>query len=176
MSINKTQQQARGFSSRELDRLVDSFVGTYGVRDRCMFLLGISTGAKISELLSLSVSDVNRDDVCSHLRGIGISSISLNNDGYVAIDTLLKWHVRVFGELVLDRPLFASRMGDADGQVRAITRQQAHRILQNACKQAGINSTGISTYSLRVTHQNRLYCVDVLSDTSTYSYIVEVVE
>ena len=176
MSIRKTQHQARGFSSRELDRIMVCFGGRYAERDRSLILLGISTGAKISELLSLSVSDVDRDDVCSHFGDIGISCISLNNDGYVAIDRLLKWHIRVFGELVSDRPLFASRQGDAGGEVKALTRQQAHRILQKACSQAGINSIGISTNSLRLTHQNRLYCVDVLSGVSTNPYIVSVAD
>lgn len=171
----KAQQIARGFSSSELDRLVGSFVGTYAERDRGLFLLGIATGAKISELLSLSVSDVDRDDVCMHLRSIGVSNISLNNDGYTAVDTLLKWHIRVFGDLVSDRPLFASRISD-DGEVKAITRQQAHRILKDACRRAGINSSSISTHSLRVTHSQRLYCVEVLSDVSTNPYIVEVAE
>lgn len=173
MNINKTQHHARGFSSSELDRLVGSFVGTYADRDRSLFLLGIATGAKISELLSLSVFDVDREDVCVHLRGLGISSIALNNDGYVAIDTLLSWHIRVFGDLVSDRPLFTSRITDC-GVVKPITRQQAHRILQKACRCAGINSRGISTHSLRVTHSQRLYCVEVLSDVSTNPYIVGV--
>lgn len=175
MNNSKTQQQARGFSSSELDRLVGSFVGAYADRDRSMFLLGIATGAKISELLSLSVSDVDRDDVCVHLRSIGVSSIALNNDGYIAIDTLLSWHISVFGDLVSDRPLFASRTGD-DGGIKAITRQQAHRILKDACIRAGVNSSSISTHSLRVTHSQRLYCVEVLSDPSTNPYIVEVAE
>ena len=40
-------------------RLVSAcFTGTYEVRNRGLFMLGVSTGGRISELLSLTIGDV----------------------------------------------------------------------------------------------------------------------
>ena len=40
-------------------RLVSAcFTGTYEVRNRALFLLGVSTGGRISELLSLTIGDL----------------------------------------------------------------------------------------------------------------------
>jgi hypothetical protein len=36
----------------------ESFGGTYRVRDRCLFIVGIHTGFRVAELLSLTVGDV----------------------------------------------------------------------------------------------------------------------
>ena len=36
----------------------ESFRGTYRVRDRCLFIVGIHTGFRVAELLSLTVGDV----------------------------------------------------------------------------------------------------------------------
>ena len=44
-------------------RLVSAcFSGTYEVRNRGLFLLGVSTGGRISELLSLQIVDVYQNE------------------------------------------------------------------------------------------------------------------
>ena len=48
----------RPLDNDEIRRVSASFTGTYEVRNRGLFVLGVSTGGRISELLSLCISDV----------------------------------------------------------------------------------------------------------------------
>ena len=48
-------------------RLVSAcFTGTYEVRNRGLFLLGVSTGGRIRELLGLQIADVWQNDRAVH--------------------------------------------------------------------------------------------------------------
>ena len=48
-------------------RLVSAcFDGTFAARNRGLFLLGVSTGERISELLSLTIGDVWQNDRAVH--------------------------------------------------------------------------------------------------------------
>ena len=153
----------RGFTSYELQQVSRSFVGTYKHRDRSLFLLGIGCGAKITDLLSLTIADIDRYDVCEHLRNIGVSDVVLNRDCSVAMEQLLLWHHQNFGNLSPTRPLFPSRIHN-NSSLSPITRQQAHRILKDACQRAGVDTEYISTHSMRITHKERLYCMEILND------------
>jgi integrase len=48
----------RALTADEVARVSQAFRGTYAERDRALFILGIKTGFRISELLSLRVGDV----------------------------------------------------------------------------------------------------------------------
>ena len=48
----------RPLNNSEISRVSAAFTGTYEVRNRALFMLGVSTGGRISELLSLRVADV----------------------------------------------------------------------------------------------------------------------
>ena len=77
-------------------RLVSAcFTGTFEVRNRGLFMLGVSTGGRISELLSLTIGDVyqNRRAVTdllfdkSVVKGGEVSrAVPVNTDGMRAID------------------------------------------------------------------------------------------
>ena len=48
-------------------RLVSAcFDGTFATRNRALFMLGVSTGGRISELLSLQIGDVWQNDWAVH--------------------------------------------------------------------------------------------------------------
>ncbi len=48
-------------------RLVSAcFTGTFATRNRGLFMLGVSTGGRISELLSLQIGDVWQNDRAVH--------------------------------------------------------------------------------------------------------------
>jgi site-specific recombinase XerD len=49
---------ARPLTETEIEKINQAFDGRYEVRNRCMFIIGIKTGMRISELLSLNVGDV----------------------------------------------------------------------------------------------------------------------
>lgn len=161
----------RPLSHAELLLISDCFEGKYAVRDRSLILIGVSTGGRISELLSLTIGDVyqnekpveslhfNRHIVKGkeHARAVPV-----NSDGIAAISDLIGWHQEQFGDLDPSRPLFVSRQKRKGmNALLPLTRQRAHQILKQVCEKAGLNGK-LATHSLRKSYAQRLYAV--LSD------------
>ena len=78
-------------------------------------MLGVSTGGRISELLSLTIGDVwqNRAAVTdllsdkSIVKGGEVSrAVPVNKDSREAIENLIAWHRERCGNTEADRPLF----------------------------------------------------------------------
>ena len=144
-------------------RLVSAcFTGTFEIRNRGLFMLGVSTGGRISELLSLTIGDVyqNRNPVTdllfdkSIVKGGEVSrAVPVNKDGRRAIEDLIGWHREKYGKLDVKRPLFPSR--NRRGSV-AMNRQTAHEMLKKAFEDAGLNGK-LATHSLRKSFAQRLY-------------------
>ena len=153
----------RPLDNDEIRRVSTCFTGTFAVRNRGLFMLGVSTGGRISELLSLRIGDVyqNRKPVTDLLYGKSIvkggevsRSVPMNADGRRWIDKLVNWHRRHYGKpIVSKRPLFPSR--HKSGTV-PMHRQNAHAILKTAFIEAGLNGH-IATHSLRKSFAQRLY-------------------
>jgi len=150
----------RPLSTDEIIAVSNQFDGTYEVRNRSLFLLGVSVGGRISELLALRISDVwqNGQAVSDLLFEKGMVKgketarmIPVNDDGRKAISELIDWHKEQFGEFSPRRPLFMSRQGGT-----ALSRSQAHRILERAFQKAGLNGK-LATHSLRKTFAQRCY-------------------
>ena len=152
----------RPLDNDEIRRVSTCFTGTFEVRNRGLFMLGVSTGGRISELLSLTIGDVfqNRKPVGDLLYGKSIvkggevsRTVPVNADGRRAIDELVNWHRRHYRSVASKRPLFPSR--HKSGSV-ALHRQTAHDILKNAFIEAGLNGK-LATHSLRKSFAQRLY-------------------
>ena len=152
----------RPLDNDEIRSVSTCFTGTYEVRNRGLFMLGVSTGGRISELLSLRIGDVfqNRKPVGDLLYGKSIvkggevsRTVPVNADGRRAIDELVNWHRRHYRSVAAKRPLFPSR--HKSGTV-ALHRQTAHDILKNAFIEAGLNGK-LATHSLRKSFAQRLY-------------------
>lgn len=54
----RVMKGCRPLTDREIDEVLQSFGGRYARRDRALFLLGVKTGFRISELLSLTIGRV----------------------------------------------------------------------------------------------------------------------
>ena len=152
----------RPLDNDEIRRVSGCFTGTYEVRNRGLFMLGVSTGGRISELLSLTISDVyqNKKPVGDLLFKKSIvkgkensRAVPVNRDGRKAIDALVNWHREHYRSIASKRPLFPSR--HKSGSV-ALHRQTAHAILKDAFMEAGLNGH-IATHSLRKSFAQRLY-------------------
>ena len=52
----------RPLDNNEIRLVSACFTGTFATRNRVLFLLGVSTGGRISELLSLTIADVWQND------------------------------------------------------------------------------------------------------------------
>ena len=152
----------RPLDNDEIRWVSGCFTGTFEVRNRGLFMLGVSTGGRISELLSLRLGDVyqNKKPVTDLLytkrivKGGEVSrSVPVNADGRKAINDLVNWHTEHYRSIAAKRPLFPSRHNA--GTV-ALHRQTAHEILKTAFIEAGLNGH-IATHSLRKSFAQRLY-------------------
>ena len=152
----------RPLDNDEIRRVSGCFTGRFEIRNRELFMIGVSTGGRISELLSLCIGDVyqNQKPVGDLLYGKSIvkggevsRTVPVNADGRRAIDALVNWHRRHYRSVASKRPLFRSR--HKSGTV-ALHRQTAHDILKNAFIEAGLNGK-LATHSLRKSFAQRLY-------------------
>ena len=152
----------RPLDNDEIRSVSACFTGTFEIRNRGLFMLGVSTGGRISELLSLRIGDVyqNNKPVTDLLytkrivKGGEVSrSVPVNADGRRAIDDLVNWHREHYRSIASKRPLFPSR--HKSGTV-PMHRQTAHAILKTAFIEAGLNGH-IATHSLRKSFAQRLY-------------------
>ena len=150
----------RPLNNREIRQVIDCFSGVYEVRNRCLFVLGVSTGGRISELLGLVVGDVwqNHRAVSDLLFDKSIvkgkeksRAVPVNVDGRAAIEELIGWHIEKFGKVSDRRVLFVSRQGGG-----AMNRRTAHVVLKAAFEAAGLNGK-LATHSLRKSFAQRLY-------------------
>jgi integrase len=137
----------RDFSADEIAVLRKSFGGRYALRDRCYFEMGLQTGLRVSEMLSLTVGQVYRygqvmDEVSierRHMKG-GKSGKASGRTLPIFPETkphILAWLVRlaellgVNGPQQLDpmTPLFISRVHKKDGTPRPVCRETMWKIL-----------------------------------------------
>lgn len=116
-------------------------------RDLLLFIFGINSSLRISDILKLKVGDV-RDQSTLTLREQKTGKakkFTLNQSITAAVNSLVP------ADAPTDSSLFPSRKGSAP-----ITRVQAYRILNEAAKRAGIN-TEIGTHTLRKTFAYHAY-------------------
>ena len=150
----------RPLDNTEIRAVADGFDSIFATRNRSLFVLGVSTGGRISELLSLKVNDVwqNGAPVTDLLfdRSIVKSgevsrAVPMNADGRGAIKALIAWHTQCFGGLNSERFLFPSRQSTG-----TIDRRTAHEALKKAFEAAGLNGK-LATHSMRKSFAQRLY-------------------
>ena len=117
-----------------------------GYRNYMLFLVGINTGLRISDILALKVSDVReqthltlREKKTSKIKRLKIMGISKDLQEYTM-------------NMKEEDYLFASQKGNN----QPITRVQAYRILNNAAKNIGLTEE-IGTHTLRKTYGYHFY-------------------
>ena len=153
----------RPLDNDEIRRVSAAFTANpYEVRNRSLFMIGVSTGGRISELLSLRVDDVYQNGTAvtdllfdkSIVKGGETSrAVPVNVDGRAAIDALVAWHCEKYENTASTRPLFPSRNGQG---MQPMSRRTAHNVLKDAFMSAGLNGH-IATHSLRKSFAQRLY-------------------
>ena len=152
----------RPLDNDEIRSVSTCFTGTFEIRNRGLFMLGVSTGGRISELLSLTIGDVYQNGKAvsdllfekSVVKGGEVSrAVPVNADGRRAIDDLIAWHREKYRGVASTRPLFPSR--NKKGTV-PMNRQTAHEMLKQAFIAAGLNGK-LATHSLRKSFAQRVY-------------------
>ncbi len=119
-------------------------------RDRCIFVIGIRTGFRIGEVLSLQVTDV------------------INNDGSIKNEIYLKkkntkgslegrvvpMHVDIMAELVI---YLSGKQNIFIGTLFPVNKSTYHRSIKRACVDAGISAERISSHATRKTFAANMY-------------------
>ena len=152
----------RPLNNNEIILVAECFNGVFEARNRGLFMLGVSTGGRISGLLSLRIGDVYQNGTAvtdllfdkSVVKGKEISrAVPLNRDGRLAIDDLVSWHREKYRKTASTRPLFPSRNGQGE---KHLSRRKAHDVPKAAFIEAGLNGH-LATHSLRKSFAQRLY-------------------
>lgn len=149
----------RPLTDDEIAQVAEAFDGTYALRDRALFILGIKTGLRISEILSLTIGDVLTDERFHdrvyierrHIKGKREGrSIPLNP---IAKGALLPWikSLRAGGS-TQGTFIFKSR----NGGNRAISRVQAWKILDSVFRRVGALGR-LGTHTMRKSFAQRAF-------------------
>ena len=118
-------------SNEEIESVVKSFTGQFAARDRALFVFGVKTGFRISEILSLTVADVYQNGHFvervqvrrGSMKGKHESrSVILHPDAKAALEP---WISQICKEGYSENDyLFKSRVGEN----RPISRVRAHEV------------------------------------------------
>ena len=150
----------RPLEEAEVQATLAALDGAYATRDRALFLLGVRSGFRISELLSLRLMDVTRHGKPLERVTVARKHMKKKVEGRTIVlhpeakAALWEWLVELhaLGYMTSDTFVFQSRKG----RNAALSRVQAYRILQEAYERAGVSgSTG--THTMRKTFANRVY-------------------
>ena len=150
---------ARPLTDIEILQVSNSFHGRYALRDGALFVLGIKTGLRISELLSLTVGDVLQHGRIVDRVHVQRRHMKRKTEGRTVLlhpqvkEALAVWIARLseWVELRRDTPLFLSRKGQ-----RAIGRRHAWTILMGRYADNRIGGT-LGTHAMRKTFANKVH-------------------
>jgi integrase len=150
----------RPLTEAEVNLLQQSFGGAYADRDKALFLLGVKSGFRISELLSLRIGDVSQhgrlvDRVTvprRHMKNTREGrTVSLHPEAKAALATWLLT-LRQDPSSMPQTFVFRSRKGVN----RPISKVQAWRILHEAVTTNELTGK-VGTHAMRKTFANRVY-------------------
>lgn len=137
--------------------VMESFSGRMAARNRALFAVGIDTGARISELLSLNVASVvtPRGTICEAVE-FTRRHVKRKIEGRRkalhpwAREHLLEWlhHLRGMDGVFAWTPLFATKAIPP----RRLSRREAYSIIRRAMIAAGVNAPRYGTHVMRKTY------------------------
>lgn len=135
----------RPLTTEEYEQVKNAFDN---IRDKCLFILGTRTGFRISELLSMKVSDV------ADQRGV-YKSVKVKK-GYMknkneSREIVLHQEARI----AIKEYLMSVGLDEADW-LFPYTRQAAHNALKKVFNQCGLSGT-LSTHTMRKTFAKNIF-------------------
>lgn len=141
------------------------------LRNKALLVVGFNTGFRISEILSLKVGDVwNGRVVRSHvtveaknMKNNKSRSVKLNSDTVKVLTSLCKSLIKA--GFSLSDPLFISRetvkkengAGKIAKFAKALSRFQVNNILKSLAELACVDTTRVSTHTMRKTFAKAIY-------------------
>lgn len=153
----------RPLEDKEIDQVLDALeFKPSGTRDRALFVLGITSGFRVSELLSLKIRNVtNHGTLNSHIRIPRSRMKGRKASRSAVIAPMVRPYLKALLEDLNDkgtaggnRWLFQSRKGCA-----TLSRIQAHRILAEAFERAEIfgQHGELGTHCMRKTFASKMW-------------------
>ena len=150
----------RPFSDAEVALVLEHLTGPYALRDRALFLLGVRSGFRISELLSLRRCDIVTRSGIAERVSVARKNMKKKVEGRTVLihpearEALAMWMVQLYelGYMTPECFVFQSRTGGN----AAISRVQAYRILSKACDTAELSGK-LGTHSMRKTFADKIY-------------------
>jgi site-specific recombinase XerD len=146
------QNGTRALTDSEISQVA---LNLTNLRDKTLFILGVRTGFRISELLSLKVSDVMQHDKVKNSitvtranmkRKVKSRTVPLHSEA----KAILAQYINE-SNLSPNDALFQSRKG-----LDAITRVQAHRILKDVFEKLNLSGK-VACHSMRKTFGTKVY-------------------
>ena len=147
---------------RDISKIKQFLLGKKSKRDYLLFVLGINTGLRIGDLLSLKVADVI-DEAGNIKRAVNIVEQKTRKQKEFELNKSAREAIRLYLE-ELDISdgsiyLFESRKGE-----NAITTRSAHKIIKTTLRELGIKGN-YGTHSLRKTFGYHRYNSGVKVET-----------
>jgi integrase len=150
----------RPFTEEELPLVLINCSGRYAARDRCLILMGVYTGYRIKEALSITVDMVWNGSCVSDsvtvqkgfMKGkIKSRSMPLHNRLRAAISEWLAEYLPGLDDFV-GRPLFPRQRTRI-----ALSRSKAAHMLKTAAAKAGLDTRRISCHTTRKFYAKRMW-------------------
>lgn len=172
----------RYLTPKEVDRVINNFEGTFELRNKALFQLGVDTGYRISELLSLEFKDIFDGSRVKERIGVDRKNmkgkrVSRNNIKYSMLSKsrLGYWRKKALNiESIIgiepSDPVFFSRKRNKDGNLKAISSTQAWRAFNKAVQAAGLDGK-IGTHSMRKTAGVRCFLATGKDLKATQSFL-----
>lgn len=157
MLASRPRQGCRPLSGAEVVAMTEAFSRRERFRDICLFVLGVSCGFRISEMLALRVRDVWQDGAAAEWLIIvqpktgRTRQVELGRDEKAAIGAQVR-ALRMAGYYADGTMLFRSRQG----RNKAISRERAWQIVHDTARALGMDGK-IGTHSMRKTFANNTY-------------------
>lgn len=126
-------------------RAVEKYLESYSKRNQLIFIFGINTGLRVSDILELDISDVkNKSYIEIREKKTGkYKRIPLNNKLKTLIKEYLKEREQKYS-ITAGEPLFIGK------KHCRLNRSQVYRFLNEACEKVGLN-INVGTHTMRKT-------------------------
>lgn len=116
-----------------------------------MFKIGVLTGLRVGDILSLKVKDIDLGLKIKEQKTGKYRKISIPDSVYIELKKYIKSYKLSKGDY-----LIFSNKKDKEGKQKAVSRQQAYRVMQDASNMIGLKET-VGTHGMRKTMAYHLY-------------------
>jgi integrase len=152
-------QGSRPLTDQEIAQVLQQFTGEYATRNKALFITGVKTGFRISELLSLRVADVARDGKILPTVSVARKSMKGKRAGRSvplhrdAQRTLASWLTELSERHPITRRTMLFSGANPD---RAISRVAAWQALTRAYDRCGLTGK-LGCHAMRKSFAQRVY-------------------